>query len=87
MKKRRGISQLERRMLEGGHISPRAARKMLSGPWGERGAVSADHINQNGRQWPSGGAVKASNNRAWRKGPAENSESFGNWYSGRSGRP
>jgi hypothetical protein len=87
MKKRRGITKLERRMLEGGHISPRAARKMLSGPWGEKGAVGADHINQNGRQWPAGGTMKASNNRPQRRGPKENYESYGGLYGGRNGRP
>jgi hypothetical protein len=87
MKKRRGISQLERRMLEAGSISPRAARKMLSGPWGEKGAVSANHINQNGRQWPSGGNVKASNRPRPRRSPAENLETYGGLYGGRNGRP
>jgi hypothetical protein len=85
MKKRRGISALQRRMMEQGKISPRAWRKQMA----DRGLLSSNAINENGnrRPWPPGSKVKSSNNRASRRGPKENFESFGGWYSGRSGRP
>jgi hypothetical protein len=85
--------------MERGNISPRAARKHHAQEKALRwmsedvadnsrvkGAMSADHINRNGRKWPKGTDISASH-RSWspkRQAPIPN---YGGQYSGRSGRP
>jgi hypothetical protein len=97
-----GINPLQRRMMEQGLISPRAWRREAKARGlrclglpadaadnsGVAGAVGVNAINRgNGKKWPSVSAVKASNNRTPRRSAPENSQTYGNWYSGRSGRP